>query len=274
MSDRMLDRLAKILNQAEKASTPEEADAFMERAQALATTHSIDLAIAQRHTAKKEKREQPTHKTITIGQPRKNNNARLVSLFLAVADNNDVKVNIAMNSTWVIAYGMPSDIEVVEVLYASLLYQMTEAANTWLKTGEYKKEQVWSDRTWSYRPMHGSTARANFYDAFTRRISSRLWEARRAALAEVKKNTYTVPTTGENGIEYEVEVTAELVLFDKKKEVGAYYEKTSTAKRSWKGASTSHYSSTARQAGDKAGQSARLGSAKAIGGQRTSIAAA
>jgi hypothetical protein len=284
MADRMLDKLAKILAKAENASTPEEAATYMKKAQSLATLGSIDLAVARQHTAKKEQREQPTHKHITIGQPRKNNNARLVNLFIAIADNNDVKVNIAMNSTFVIAFGMPSDIEVVEVLYASLLYQMTEAANAWLKTGEYKQEKVLRQVTkrdaWGTykdleeRSLDGRTARANFYDAFTRRISSRLWDARREALEAAKENVYTLPTTGENGVEYEIEVTAELVLFDKKKEIGAYYAKASTAKGSWKGSSrTTAYSTAARVAGDNAGQSARLGSAKALGGQRTSLAA-
>jgi hypothetical protein len=284
MSDRMLDKLAKLLNQAENASTPGEAAAFMKKAQALATLTSIDLAVARQHTAKKEQREQPTHKTITIGQPRRNNNARLVNLFLAVADNNDVKCNIAKNSTYVIAFGMPSDIEVVEVLYASLLFQMTEAASAWLRTGEYKKEialrQVTKRDDWGpykvlvERPMDGRTARANFYDAVTQRISSRLWTARKDALEAAKENTYTVPTMGENGVEYEIEVSAELVLVDKRKEVGDYYAQKSTAKGSWKGASSaSNCSGSARRAGDNAGQSARLGSAKAIGGQRTAVAA-
>jgi hypothetical protein len=284
MNDRMLDRLAKILNQAENASSDEEAAVYMNKAQALATLTSIDLAVARQHTAKREQREQPTHKTITIGQPRKNNNARLVNLFLAVADNNDVKVNIAANSTYVIAFGMPSDIEVVEVLYASLLFQMTESANAWLKTGEYKQEKVLRQVTkrdaWGKykdleeRPMDGRTARANFYDAFTRRIRSRLWDARQQALEEANKNVYTLPTTGENGAEYEVEVSAALVLVEKTEEIKEYYSKTSNAKGSWKGSGrTSAYSTTARVAGDSAGQSARLGSNKAIGGQRTSIAA-
>lgn len=284
MSDRMLDKLAKILNQAENASSDEEAALYMNKAQALATLTSIDLAVARQHTAKREQREQPTHKTITIGQSRKLNNARLVNLFIAIADNNDVKVNIAMNSTFVIAFGMPSDIEVVEVLYASLLFQMTGAANAWLKTGEYKQEKVLRQVTkrddWGTykdlveRPMDGRTARANFYDAFTQTINARLWSARQEALEAAKKNVYTLPTTGENGVEYEVEVSAALVLVEKAEEIKEYYSKTSTAKGAWKGSSrTSAYSTTARVAGDRAGQSARLGSNKAIGGQRSSIAA-
>jgi hypothetical protein len=181
-----------------------------------------------------------------------------------------VKINIAANSTYVIAFGMPSDIEVVEVLYASLLFQMVESANAWLKKGEYKKEQVWSDRTWSSRPMSGKTARANFYDAFVQRIRMRLWDARREALEAVKAQAYTVrdQETGQ-----EVKTSAELVLKSKAVEVNDYYNATSRARGSWKGARVSHTSSAARSAGDNAARTARLGSQRAIGGQRTPIAA-
>uniref|UniRef100_A0AAU3I6C9 DUF2786 domain-containing protein n=1 Tax=Streptomyces sp. NBC_01393 TaxID=2903851 RepID=A0AAU3I6C9_9ACTN len=285
MSDKMLDKLAKILNKAENASTPEEAAAYMKKAQTLATLTSLDLAVARQRTAKNELREQPTHKSITIGQPRKQNNARLVNLFLAIAYANDVRTNIAMNSTYVIAFGMPSDIEVVETLYASLLYQMVESANAWLKTGEYKKEKVrgkkkvwdsywhqWDHET-VWKPMDGRTARANFYDAFTGRISARLLEARQEALEAAKQKSYSVPSTGVDGQEYEIEVSAALVLFDKKKEVSDYLAAKSTAKGTWKGATRTSRSSTARSAGDSAGRSARLGSTRAIGGQRTPVAA-
>jgi hypothetical protein len=265
-----VDKLAKILNLAENASTPEEADAYMQKAQALATTASIDLAVARQYTAKKEKREQPTHKTITIGEARKNNNARFVELFNAIASANDVQINMAMNSTYVIAFGMPSDIEVVEVLYTSLLFQMVESANAWLKKGEYKEERVWSDRTYTYRPMSGKTARANFYDAFVQRINLRLWEARRQALAAVQEQSFTV-LDQESG--QEVQTSAALVLKTKAVEVNDYYKATSRARGSWKGASVSHTSSAARSAGDSAGRSARLGSQRAIGGHRTGIAA-
>ncbi|MFE4681600.1 DUF2786 domain-containing protein [Streptomyces sp. NPDC056721] len=285
MSDKMLDKLAKILNQAENASTDEEAALFMKKAQALATLTSIDLAVARQHTAKNELREQPAHKMISIGQARKLNNARLVNLFMAIADANDVRINIASNSTYVIAFGMPSDVEVVEALYASLLFQMVESANAWLKTGEYKKEEVrGKKRVWDaywgewdhvtvWRPMDGRVARANFYDAFTGRISARLLEAREEALEAAKQKSYSVPSTGVDGQEYEIEVSAALVLFDKKKEVSDYFNAKSTAKGTWKGASRTARSGSARDAGDSAGRSARLGSAKAIGGSRTAVAA-
>lgn len=279
MADKMLDKLAKLLNQAERASSAEEADAFMARAQVLATTHSIDLAIARQHTAKKEQREQPTQKWITIGERRKGNLRHLCELFYAIASQNDLKVDLASNSTFVIAFGMPSDIEVTEVLYASLAFQMVEAANAWLKTGEYKKELVYRTVTkrdgiglYKHReqvPMHGKVARANFYDAYIRRIQSRLADARSQALEIAKEKSVEVVDENDNVIT----TSAEVVLRSKAIEVRDFHKTASKAKGNWKGAKTSRYSETAHSAGDTAARSARLGSNRAIGGSRTSIAA-
>jgi hypothetical protein len=268
MSDRMLDKLAKILNQAENAATPEEAEAFLRKAQMLATNTSIDLAVARQYTARGEKREQPTHKHITIGEARKKSNARLANLFFAVSNNNDVKINIANNSTFVIAFGMPSDIEVVETLYASLLFQMVESANAWLRKGEYKTEQVWNDRACGFKPMDGRTARSNFYDAYTKTIFTRLYGARKEALEAVKERTYAVKND-QGASEHQ---SAEMVLFNKADEVNDYYKTASTAKGTWKGARAAAHSNSARTAGDSAGRTARIGSNLAIGGSRTAVA--
>jgi hypothetical protein len=285
MADKMLDKLAKILKQAENATTPEEVEAFMAKAQHLASVTAIDLAVARQHTAKREQREQPVHKVITIGEKRKQGNAHFIDLFRYIAQNNDVKIDIARNNTWVGAFGMPSDIEVVEVLYASLLFQMVEAANAWIKTGEYKKQKVWRTvtkrdrwggtwRTEEYAPMTAQTARKNFYVGFTNRVFYRLVEARKQAMQSLKDKTYTLPMdSSDPEMPYEVEVSAALVLKEKTEEINDFYKQKSTARGSWKGSSVSNHSTAARNAGDSAGRSARLGSAKAIGGQRTAVAA-
>lgn len=279
MADRMLDKIALILHKAENATTDEEAATYMEKAQKLASLSSIELAVARQHTAKKSQREQPTHKRITIGEARKGNLAHYCELFHYIALQNDVQVNLARNSTFVIAFGMPSDIEVVEVLYASLAYQMVEAANAWLKTGEFKNETVSTEVTrrdsyGSYKvlvekPLHGKVARANFYRAYTVRIGVRLADARYAAMEDVKETAYDV--TDDEG--QAVKSSAEIVMRDKAVEVRDYYKSASTARGTWKGPRTSAGSSTARTAGDNAGRSARLGANKAIGGSRTPIAA-
>lgn len=297
MSDRMLDKLAKLLNKAESTDSPEEAEALMAHAQMLATTHSIDLARARQHTAKKEQREQPIQKWITIGESRKGNLAHYCELFLAVAAANDITCDLAHNNTFVIAYGMPSDIEVAEVLYASLLFQMVESANAWLKTGEYKKEKVYrtvtkrdsfgSYKTSEMAPMHGKTARANFYRAFTDRIALRLARARQEAIETIKRAAEEAAALqAEDDLDGYEDATDEApapkptfagdplpVLRSKAIEVRDFHKQKSSAKGSWKGSKQSSYSASARDAGDNAGRSARLGGEKAIGGSRTSIAA-
>ncbi|MER5754354.1 DUF2786 domain-containing protein [Streptomyces sp. NPDC002088] len=280
MSDKMLDKLAKILALAEKASTEEEANAYMQKAQALATTNAIDLAIARQHTAKKEQREQPTHKVITIGEKRKHGNAHFMDLFRNIANNNDVKVNLANDNTFVVVFGVPSDIEVVEVLYASLVFQMVEAANAWLKTGEYKAEKVvrkvkkrdaWGG-TWTedaYAPITAQQARKNFYSGFADRVFFRLADARQQAMDAAKARKVEIRDDQGNT----VASSAELVLVGKREEVDRYYTQKSRAKGTWKGVKVAITSTAARSAGDNAGRTARLGSPKAIGGQRTAVAA-
>jgi hypothetical protein len=278
MADKMLHKIALLLKQAERATTAGEADAFMEKAQLLATTNSIELALARQHTAKKEQREQPISKRITVGQARKGNLAHYCELFLAIASQNDVVVNLANNNTFVIAFGMPSDIEVVEVLYASLVFQMVEASNAWLKTGEYKKETAWGKVTkrdewgdvrkvWVEKPVHGRVARANFYKAYTQRVLLRLADARHKAVEAA-----TAPQAHETG-GAQGNTSAALILRSKATEVDDFHKAKSTAKGTWKGSRTSTTSNTARTAGDNAGRTARLGTSKAIGGHRVSLAA-
>ena len=133
----MLDRLSKILNQAENASTEAEAEAFFARAQQLATRYSIDLAVARQHTAKQQKRETPETRHVRVGKPRERGNAEKVQLFSAIAGANDVRIDIARDSTIVFPYGFPSDLDVVEALFAHLSVQMVTAAGAYLKRGDY-----------------------------------------------------------------------------------------------------------------------------------------
>lgn len=285
--EKYLSKIAALLRLAESAGTAEEAANAMSKAQQIASATSISLEVARQHQADKEKREAPIQKRVQIGPRGQKGLKYYVNLFMGIGEVNDVKFNIAHNSTYVIAFGFPSDIEMTELLYASLITQMVESSNKFIKSGEYKNEFVRAPVYESYydswegkrvrtvvdykeKPVDGRVARANFQQAFVSKITQRLWTARNEAVAEVEAERDKEFNSVENT---EATTTGtELVLFNKKVEVRDFYKATSTAKGSWKGGSSSTaYSSNSRSAGSTAGARAKIGTQSAIGGGRTAL---
>jgi len=117
MSD-LLDRISKLLALADNAGTPEEADAAMAKAQFLCTQSQIELEVARLHQADKARRKTPIQKVVMLAPRdvtrgrRINNAAEMCSLFLAIAEANDIQCNIYHDSSGIIAFGFESDIEV------------------------------------------------------------------------------------------------------------------------------------------------------------------
>jgi hypothetical protein len=163
-----------------------------------------------------------------------------------IAHANDVKCDVASNSTFVYAYGFAEDIDATHALYASLVMQMVQASNTYIASG-------------AHRPTPTITARLNFQLAFGARIGQRLTQAREEARREA-----TADRTGKPG-------TA-LALRDKEIELRDFYRETSKARGSWYASrATAGYSSAARRAGDRAGRRARLGNSPELPGARTAL---
>ena len=158
--DKMLARIAALLRQAEGTDNAHEAEAFMTAAQRLATATSIDLAVARSHSAKREAAQTPTQRTITIGEAGSRGLRTYVQLFSVIAHANDVRCDVASNSTFVYAYGFAEDIDATHALYASLVVQMVRACDAYLSTGEH-------------RPTPTITARLNFQLAFGARVGHR-----------------------------------------------------------------------------------------------------
>lgn len=263
-SDKMLTRIGGLLRQAESTDNPHEAEAFMEAAQRLATSASVDLAVARSHSASRERQATPTQKVIPIGEPGKRGLKTYVQLFVAIAHANDVQCDVARSSTQVFAYGFDSDIETTEALYSSLLIQMVRASDAYIKSGAYKSEtairtvtEVKNRRRYTRReevPVAAVTARLNFQTAFASRIGQRL--------AEVKKDTEAKAIAQETS-----GAGTALVLRDKEIELHDYYRQTSTARGHWRGQSANAgYSEGARKAGDRAGRNAKIGAHAEIGG--------
>jgi hypothetical protein len=265
-----LDTIAALLSKAERTDNPHEAEAYLAKAQHLATLRSVDLAMVRARTAKAQRRTAPTNRTVTVGEAGKRANTHLVSLFVAVAHANDVKVDVARNSTYVIAYGMPGDIDVVETLWGSLAHQMVEAAQRYLDGGAWRgetytavvKHQVgrWSVPLAEQRPHTRQTARAAFYRGFVQRIGARLEQARAAALHEVHADEPDATSPGAPS-------GAALVLRAKHEEVQAFYREQSAARGSWGGyrGAAAGDNGSATGAGRAAAARARLGPAKGVG---------
>jgi hypothetical protein len=281
-ADKTLGRIAALLRQAEGTDNAHEAEAFMEAAQRLATTASIDLAVARAHTAEREKRLQPVQRTIAIGEPGTKGLRTYVALFLAIAHANDVTCDIARNSSTVYCYGFDGDIGSCEALYASLAVQMVRASDAYIKTGAYRSEIVrrqvtvrdeWGvHRRWADTPVRATTARINFQQAFAVRIGNRLREASQVAQAAAVAAETADAANQPGHTPAAAQTGTELVLREKALELRDFYKANSRARGTWQGArAQAGYSSHARMAGDRAGRAARLGGERAIGGSRRSL---
>jgi uncharacterized protein DUF2786 len=241
--DKMLARIAALLRQAENTENPHEAEAFMSAAQRLATTTSIDLAVARAHSATRTAAQAPVQRTITIGEAGSKGLRTYVQLFVAIAMANDVKCDVASNSTFVYAYGFAEDIDATHALYASLVVQMVKASDAYIATGDHK-------------PTPTITARLNFHLAFGGRVGQRLAEAREEARQEA--------TTGRDQ-----QTGTAVALRNKDIELKSFYRSASKARGTWRASSASAgYSSAARRAGDRAGRRARLGPSTEFAGAR------
>lgn len=239
----MLARIAALLRQAENTENPHEAEAFMSAAQRLATTTSIDLAVARAHSASRTAAQTPVQRTITIGEAGSKGLRTYVQLFVAIAMANDVKCDVASNSTFVYAYGFAEDIDATHALYASLVVQMVKASDAYIASG-------------AHRPTATITARLNFHLAFGGRVGQRLSEARDEARQAA--------TTGRDQ-----QTGTAIALRNKDVELKSFYRSASKARGTWRASSASAgYSSAARRAGDRAGQRARLGPSTELAGAR------
>jgi len=244
--DKMLARIAALLRQAEGTDNAHEAEAFMAAAQRLATATSIDLAVARSHADKRTPAQKPIQRTITIGAAGTKGLRTYVQLFVVIAAANDVRCDVASNSTFVYAYGFTEDIDATHALYASLVVQMVRASDSYISSG-------------AHRPTSTITARLNFQLAFGARVGQRLAEARDQTQRAAKKDRRRPPGTA-------------VALRNKDLELRDYYRDASQARGTWQASrATAGYSSSARRAGDRAGRRAKLGSASELSGARTPL---
>ncbi len=268
--DRTLLRIGRLLRQAERTANTAERDAFFAKAQTLATRHQIALAVARATAGTEERREEPTWETVLIGESGRRSLARYVRLIVEIARANGVRVAIYTSNTRVTLYGFPADIAIVRALYASLVTQMVADGDAHLRSGAHKDDvrEVWNARRrrWEQRPVHGSTARAAFYEAWTDHVGVRLERAR----AETRAAAIAAdPGAGARAAE--ASTSTELAIRAREVEVVDYFARISRehgVRGTWKGtASAGQAAPGSHAAGTRAAARARLGSEKAINGR-------
>lgn len=265
-----LDRIAALLAKAERTDNPAEADAYLTKAQLLATLASIDLTTARDHTRTSES-SAPITRTVTIGEKGKRANTHLVNLFVVVAHSNSSHVDIARDSTYVICFGMKSDLDSIEALFASIAVQMTSQANAYVSSGSWRGEKfdgrvrINGSITRRRIEFTAQTARAAFYRAYIVRIDERLREGREQAIKESDRlNSSRIKSGGDSGA---------LVLAGKEKTVSDFHRRTSQARGSWSGysGSASANSGSAASAGRSAASRARLANQQGLSGGRKQL---
>lgn len=181
-------KIAKLLRQAERSGNDNERDAFLTKAQGLATRHSVALAVARAHTDREERRQQLVAQTCRIGERGKRGLARYVQLLLNIAHANDLRCTISHDNTAVHLHGFAADVEVTEAMYQSLLVQMVADCERYLAGRPEELHWVWDERRgWRHKPVATITARLAFYQAFAQRIGARLDEARQAAVRAAER---------------------------------------------------------------------------------------
>lgn len=269
-----IDTVAGLLAQADSTEFGPERDAFMEKAQILATNHGIDLALARQHQKDKTKREEPEERRVQVGVFGKGwktpirNNGFMVELFSAIAGVNDVRITIGGSNVYVYATGFPSDLDVTEKMFELLAVQMVTEADVALKRGDNKRwvetqiteiDDYYGERVLKYDDdgnpvikrvqrtvVDGRIWRANFYDGFISRLSSRLWAARHQALKDA-------------GVDMTESTGTAMALRDKTKEVDDLFEeKTKHLKATWQSPEPTRYSDAGQEAGREAAARANL----------------
>jgi hypothetical protein len=258
VTDKLLDRIGALLAKAESTDSSHEAEALVAKAQQLATLHAVDLATARERTQRR-RRASPTQRRIVMGQRREQGRRHRVALFVAVAHANDVRVDVARNATYVLAFGFLTDLDVVERLFASLATQMVAAANAAIARGEHRDEVYWSEAAGAWR-TDARVFRSAFNQGFVASVGARLEAARQQALADEPVNGNGSSSSGA------------LVLARKADEVDAYYRATSDARGTWTGrGSVVAWSEAGHAAGRAAGRRARLTEQEALRGARAQL---
>ena len=163
------DRLRKVralLAKAEETNFPDEATTYLEKAAALVAKWELDEAMVWADTPDAQ-RSAPTSRTIDVLAPYAARKSVLLGVIAEANGCRAIRLNTASDGHRVAVVGFAHDIEVTELLFSSLLVQMTRA----MLVDESRQRSASATASW----------RRSFIVAFSNRVGQRLQAARRRA---------------------------------------------------------------------------------------------
>lgn len=178
--DSRIDKIQKLLAKAERAGTPEEADAFFSKAQELMTLWAIDEAMLA--TKGKQANDVVTHEQVETNKTYAKQEAYL---WTAVGRPNGVAVLMSPpghQRPYVMLIGFKSDIERLKLLVTSLNVQCATQATRMFRA---HVETLRSKPT----AMEGYVWRRSFRVGFASRIGTRLEDIKAATVNEADKTS-------------------------------------------------------------------------------------
>lgn len=250
IADGAVRRVAALLAKAQSTTSSEESEAYLAKAALVAQRHSIDMAVAA--LADREACERPTHRMLTIGEPRRALNKQLVTLLVTVARAWSVRVDIGAGSTYVIVFGLPADLDQVESVFATASALMVARSEQHVREGGWRGSTYRASDGTGQRPVTATVARNAFCLGFTQRLSERLSqaaaEARRDAAAGPNRAGSSRPgSSGQDQVALALR-TREIAVTD-------YHRMNSRARGRWRGSASAALSAAAsRRAGERAAE--------------------
>jgi hypothetical protein len=166
---RMLDRIRALLAKAESTTFPEEAETYTAKAQELMARHSIDAALLDASTPS---RAEPVGVRIGVDAPYEGPKSMLLSV---VAKVNRCRAVWSKEYGFNSVFGFETDLELVELLYTSLLVQATTA----MTAQGTRRDRYGRSSTRSFRQ--------SFLTSYANRIGERLSGATERASTEAAR---------------------------------------------------------------------------------------
>lgn len=249
--DEQVRRVAALLAKAESTASAEEAEAYLAKAAQVAQRHSVDMAVAA--MGPDAHRVGPTHRILTIGEPRRALNKLLVSLMVATARAWSVRVDIGHGSTYVLVYGMPADLDRVEAVFATASAMMLTRAQGHVRSGQWQGTTYRPPEGGQPRPVTAAVARNAFCLGFIHRLGRNLDEAARQARTGAAAGAGSEPGRAAGPVAAQATHRVDLALRARDLAVTDYHRATSRARGTWRGSSSAAGTAAhSRRAGERA----------------------